>query len=162
MRALLVFVSSETSIISSRHSFYVGLTESDPHVIVGPQCRPHEGHVRRRWLADANFFSPNVVRNKTASKASSAVSNFNGFQAPWHDGPVASRRNNTEAITSSSRSFRPNFRIADLHVSLCQEKNALLLTRAYEERTKHTARIRIAHVCLSALVPAFAEPEPGI
>src|SRR5258708_18691910 len=43
------------------------------------------------------------------------------------------------------------FRVADIHVSHCQEKKTVLLTRATEERAKtNVFRIRSSHMCLSA------------
>jgi hypothetical protein len=52
-----------------------------------------------------------------------------------------------------------NLTIADFHVSRSQEKNALHLTRAFEERARKVLPIHSLHLCLSAMVPAFAEPD---
>jgi hypothetical protein len=49
--------------------------------------------------------------------------------------------------------------MADLHVSRKSRENALLPTRAWEERGKTYKPDSSSHVCLSAVVPAFAEPD---
>ena len=53
-----------------------------------------------------------------------------------------------------------NFWIADVHVSLLSRRKRFLLRRASEERAQlGPIRTRSSHVCLSAMVPAFAEPD---
>src|SRR5438309_4215557 len=51
-------------------------------------------------------------------------------------------------------------RFADIHVSLLSREKKILLTRALGgARTAEPARTCSSHVCLSAVVPAFAEPD---
>src|SRR5437764_15347322 len=52
-----------------------------------------------------------------------------------------------------------NFRIADIHVSLCQEERKAPDGRFGGARTANSGRTRSSHTCLSAMVPAFAEPD---
>ena len=54
---------------------------------------------------------------------------------------------------------RSYFRFADLHVSLCQGKKDSPEARFGGARTANFGRTRSSHVCLSAMVPAFAEPD---
>jgi hypothetical protein len=52
------------------------------------------------------------------------------------------------------------FRIADLHVSLLsREKKDSPEARFGGARTANSGRPRSSHACLSAMVPAFAEPD---
>jgi hypothetical protein len=53
-----------------------------------------------------------------------------------------------------------NFRVADIHVSRLSRENAILLTRGFEERAKTVyARTYSSHMCLTAVIPAFAERD---
>ena len=55
---------------------------------------------------------------------------------------------------------RLTFRIGDIHVSHLSREKTILLTRAYEERAKLIAsELPARNVCLSAVVPALAEPD---
>jgi len=47
----------------------------------------------------------------------------------------------------------------DIHVSRKSRENALLLTRASEEGAKTYKPDSSSHVCLAAVIPAFAEPD---
>src|SRR5438132_12801466 len=54
---------------------------------------------------------------------------------------------------------RDSFRLADLHVSLCQGEKDSPEARFGGARTANSGRTRSSHACLSAMVPAFAEPD---
>src|SRR3984885_865319 len=58
----------------------------------------------------------------------------------------------------SRSSFLDRFRSADLHVSLCQGEQNSPEARFGGARTANFGRTHSSHVCLSAMVPAFAEP----
>jgi hypothetical protein len=59
----------------------------------------------------------------------------------------------------SRSSFLDRLRSADLHVSLCQGEQNSPEARFGGARTANFGRTRSSHVCLSAMVPAFAEPD---
>src|SRR6266481_1414390 len=48
---------------------------------------------------------------------------------------------------------------ADIHVSLCQAEKDSPEARFGGARTANSGRTRSSHACLSAMVPAFAEPD---
>jgi hypothetical protein len=48
---------------------------------------------------------------------------------------------------------------ADIHVSLCQGEKDPPEARFGGARTANSGRTRSSHPCLSAMVPAFAEPD---
>src|SRR2546426_6889965 len=52
-----------------------------------------------------------------------------------------------------------SFRFADIHVSLCQGEKDSPEARFGGARTANSGRTRSSHACLSAMVPAFAEPD---
>ncbi len=52
-----------------------------------------------------------------------------------------------------------NVRVADIHVSLCQGEKNPPDARYGGARTLNSGRTRSSHACLSAMVPAFAEPD---
>jgi hypothetical protein len=49
--------------------------------------------------------------------------------------------------------------LTDIHVGFLQGETQSLLTRSYQKRIAEPARTRSSHVCLSPVVPAFAEPD---
>jgi hypothetical protein len=59
----------------------------------------------------------------------------------------------------SRSSFLDRLRSADLHVSLCQGEQNSPEARFGGARTANFGRTRSSHVCLSAMVSAFAEPD---
>src|SRR5207244_8228183 len=64
-----------------------------------------------------------------------------------------------ERIWLPTRAFRATVRVADIHVSLCQGEKDSPEARFGGARTANSGRTRSSHVCLSAMVPAFAEPD---
>ena len=54
---------------------------------------------------------------------------------------------------------RDSSRFADVHVSLCQGEKNSPEARFGGARTANSGRTRSSHACLSAMVPAFAEPD---
>src|SRR2546425_6429400 len=54
---------------------------------------------------------------------------------------------------------RPGAGQADIHVSLCQGEKDSPEARFGGACTANSGRTRSSHVCLSAMVPAFAEPD---
>src|SRR5256885_16161467 len=71
---------------------------------------------------------------------------------------VPTSRQLSDTAQQCGRSF-PTSCLADLHVSLCQGEKDSPEARFGGARTANSGRTRSSHACLSAMVPAFAEPD---
>jgi hypothetical protein len=61
--------------------------------------------------------------------------------------------------TTRNSEIAASLRVADVHVSLCQEKTQFSRRALQRSAQNAYARTRSSHVCLSAMIPAFAEPD---